>query len=113
MLTWMEVHDMPFACTTNLNERLDPAVRRRFLVKAKLDYLTGAQVRTAFEHFFGQCPPPGIDQLTGLTPSDFALVGRRARLDSDASPDADRLAAWLVEEVEAKGLRKSRIGFSA
>lgn len=113
MLTWMEVHDMPFACTTNLDERLDPAVRRRFLVKARLDYLTGPQVKAAFEHFFGQCPPPGLDRLTGLTPSDFALVARRARLDTDAAPAADQLAAWLAEEVEAKGLRKSRIGFSA
>ena len=28
MLTWMESHPLPFACTTNFGERLDPATRR-------------------------------------------------------------------------------------
>ena len=39
MLTWMESHPLPFACTTNFNERLDPATLRRFDFKIALDYL--------------------------------------------------------------------------
>ena len=40
MLTWMESHRLPFACTTNFVEKLDPATLRRFTFKVKLDYLT-------------------------------------------------------------------------
>ncbi len=39
MLTWMESHPFPFACTTNFGERLDPATLRRFTFKIVLDYL--------------------------------------------------------------------------
>ena len=33
MLTWMESHPLPFACTTNFGEHLDPATLRRFVFK--------------------------------------------------------------------------------
>lgn len=39
MLTWMERHPLPFACTASLMHRLDPASLRRFTVKAALDFL--------------------------------------------------------------------------
>ena len=48
MLTWMESHPLPFACTTNFGEHLDPATLRRFVFKVRLDYLTPAQVEEAF-----------------------------------------------------------------
>ena len=38
MLTWMESHPLPFACTTNFGEHLDPATLRRFVFKVTLDY---------------------------------------------------------------------------
>jgi AAA+ superfamily predicted ATPase len=34
MLTWMEEHALPFACTTNLLDRLDRASLRRFLIRS-------------------------------------------------------------------------------
>ncbi|MCY4594312.1 MAG: ATP-binding protein [Bryobacterales bacterium] len=40
MLTWMESHPLPFACTTNFADRLDPATLRRFVFKVTLDYLS-------------------------------------------------------------------------
>ena len=43
MLTWMESHRFPFACTTNFVEKLDPATLRRFTFKVKLGYLTTEQ----------------------------------------------------------------------
>ena len=43
MLTWMEVHDHPFACTTNLMESLDRASLRRFTFKVPFTYLTAEQ----------------------------------------------------------------------
>ena len=71
MLTWMESHPLPFACTTNLSERFDPATLRRFDFKIKLDYLRPEQAMAAFRTFFGLTPPQGITRLTNLTPGDF------------------------------------------
>ena len=53
MLTWMESHPLPFACTTNFGEHLDPATLRRFTFKIALDYLTPGQSQVAFRAFFG------------------------------------------------------------
>ena len=69
MLTWMEGHELPFACTTNLAERLDRASLRRFLVKLRFDWLTVAQTRLAFCQFFGSTAPTGLDDLRTLTPA--------------------------------------------
>ena len=52
MLTWMESHPLPFACTTNFGEHLDPATLRRFVFKVRLDYLAPAQVEEAFRTYF-------------------------------------------------------------
>ena len=71
MLTWMEQHALPFACTTNLPERLDRASLRRFLVKVRFDWLTRAQARLAFRRFFGVAGPAALDGLRTLTPGGF------------------------------------------
>lgn len=42
MLTLMENHPLPFACTANLAERLDHASLRRFLTKLRFDWMTEA-----------------------------------------------------------------------
>jgi transitional endoplasmic reticulum ATPase len=110
MLTWMEQHPLPFCATTNLIDRLDPAAMRRFLVKARFDFLTRAQVEGAFRRFFAVEPPPGIDRLDRLTPADFALVKRGAALRGELNrPDA--LLTALYREQEAKPGATRRIGF--
>jgi hypothetical protein len=53
----MESDPLPFACTTNLEEQLDRASLRRFLVKLRFDWLTETQVRHAFRLFFGLPAP--------------------------------------------------------
>lgn len=80
MLTWMETHPLPSACTTNVAERLDRASLRRFLVKLRFAWLSAAQVRLAFRHFFGPPAPAELDGLRTLTPADIALVQRRVAL---------------------------------
>ena len=80
MLTWMERHPLPFICTTNLADRLDEAAGRRFLFKAKFDFLRPEQSNAAFQRFFGANPPVSLDQLSRLTPADFAIVHRKAKL---------------------------------
>ncbi len=110
MLTWMESHPLPFACTTNFGQHLDPATLRRFVFKISLDYLTPAQVSMAFHTLFGLAPPENTADLTALTPGDFAVVRRKAGLLGRlAEPDA--LAAMLRAECTAKPHRPRAIGF--
>ena len=71
MLTWMEQHTLPFACTTNLPDRLDRASLRRFLVKVRFDWLTQAQARLAFRRFFGLTAPAALDGLRDVDAGGF------------------------------------------
>ena len=109
MLTWMENHPLPFVCTTNLMDRLDQASLRRFTLKLRFDQLDPAQAARAFEHFFGAVAPRSLPE--GLAPGDFATVQRKRELFGAATPT--RLSQWLDEEVQAKGLRTTSIGFIA
>ncbi len=110
MLTWMESHPLPFACTTNFGRHLDPATLRRFVFKLTLDYLAPAQVATAFRSYFDLPPPVGVVDLPSLTPGDFAVVRRQAEiLGRLREPEA--LAAMLRAECDAKPDRPRAIGF--
>jgi hypothetical protein len=53
LLNWMESHPLPFACTTNIIEKLDRASLRRFTFSVRLKYMTKRQTALAFKHFFG------------------------------------------------------------
>jgi SpoVK/Ycf46/Vps4 family AAA+-type ATPase len=102
MLTWMESHPLPFVCTTNLPDKLDLASMRRFLFKVRFGYLTQTQNRLAFARFFQMPAPSTIDGMENLTPSDFALVRRRASLlGKEAQPDT--LLAMLKAEAAGRG----------
>jgi SpoVK/Ycf46/Vps4 family AAA+-type ATPase len=110
LLTWMERHPYPFACTTNLMETLDPATLRRFLFKIKFLPMRPDQAREAFRRSFGLEAPRGLEALEGLAPGDFALVARKARVLG--LREAAELLAMLEAELAAKagGVRR-RIGF--
>ena len=110
MLTWMESHPLPFACTTNFAERLDVATLRRFDFKIELGFLSVDQVRSAFRLFFGLAPPAELSDVRTLTPGDFAVVRRRADV-LDCLEDPAALAGMLREESEAKPDQPERIGF--
>src|ERR1035441_289754 len=49
MLTWIERHSQPFACTTNAPDSLDPAMARRILFKVRFLAMTPSQIATAFK----------------------------------------------------------------
>ena len=102
MLTWMESHPLPFACTTNFNERLDQATLRRFTFKIAMDYLSAEQARMAFRHYFELAAPGSVAALTNLTPGDFPVVLRRAEI-LGALDDAEALVRMLRDECEVKG----------
>ena len=111
MLTWMEAHPLPFACTTNLAERLDRASLRRFLVKLRFGWLAEAQARLAFRRFFELEAPAGLDGLHCLTPADFALVQRRAALGG-AAADSPALVRLLAAESADRAGGRGPIGFA-
>jgi SpoVK/Ycf46/Vps4 family AAA+-type ATPase len=115
MLTWMERHPLPFACTTNLKERLDPASLRRFTFKSCFDYLRPEQVSLAFEHFFAKSLHAGEAHDIGLvTPGDFAVVRQKSRIFG--MQESSRLVELLKQEVTCREVRPSKskqIGFAA
>lgn len=80
MLTWMERHPLPFAATSNTPERLDPAVQRRFLFKARFGAMTGRQIAKAFRLHFGCKAPASVLRLDPLTPGDFVVVAQKAKV---------------------------------
>ncbi len=112
MLTWMESHPLPFACTTNFAEHLDAATLRRFVFKVALDYLSPEQVETAFRAYFGVTPPARAAALTALTPGDFAVVRKKAEFLGRLE-DPDALAAMLSAECGAKPDRPRPVGFNS
>ena len=109
MLSQLESHDLPYAFTTNLADRLDPAVARRFLFRATFRFLDEPRVVRAWEFFFGGECPVSVRNLTRLVPADFALVHERAEklgfLD-----DADQIASELVAQAQDKN-RGAAVGF--
>lgn len=109
MLTWMESHPLPFACTTNLADRLDSATRRRFTVNAEVRPLGTSQLGIAFRKFFELEPLAGLFDLEGLTPGDMAAVSRRCKLLGER--DKTSILAALQEEARAKGTAGIRPGF--
>lgn len=111
MLTWMEAHPLPFACTSNLKDGIDQAAMRRFTFKVKVDYLKPPQAAHAFRSFFKADAPEGLAKLDVLTPGDFAVVSKKLRFMGDVTPDD--LVAMLKLECEAKADYKpaGSIGF--
>ncbi len=109
LLVAMESHPLPFACTTNHLEMIDPAALRRFGFKVKFDTLTPAQAMLAYQRFFGREPPAAAGRIDGLTPGDFAVVARRLRFVEGADDAA--ILALLEQEVAVKRKGRGRIGF--
>jgi len=109
MLTWMESHPLPFACTTNLMDAVDLAAMRRFTFKLRFEHLDPPRVRAAFERFFGVDWPQVVPLPAQLAPGDFAVVAQRARIEG--VDDQVKLANMLVEECRHKPGRSRGMGF--
>ena len=111
LLVQMETHSLPFACTTNHLECIDPAALRRFAFKVKFDFMTAAQSADAYRRFFGFEPPPALRSLSHLTPGDFAVVAKKLRLLGQMGEAAPNIVRLLEQEVTAKNLRAMKMGF--
>jgi transitional endoplasmic reticulum ATPase len=109
MLTQMEWHPYPYACTANAPELLDAEAARRFLFKVRFLPMTADQIAKAFRGAFGVDPPGFVLKLSGLTPADFATVARKASALGERNSKA--LAQWLEYEAQAEPDAERRIGF--
>ena len=109
MLTWMERHPLPFAATSNLEARLDPAVYRRFLFKARFEPLQPHQIGLAFQRFFSCDAPAFLLAHERLTLGDFALIKRQAEVLGICDPN--ELARMLEREAGFRPTPSRRIGF--
>lgn len=111
MLTWMESHPLPFVCTTNLVDQLDPATARRFTLRVGFLPLSIEQRQACFRRFFKADPPADIRMLDQLTPGDFAVVAKRIILLGITKPEA--ITAELRREQRSKPNTCNPIGFQA
>lgn len=111
MLTQMESHDQPFACTTNFASLVDTAALRRFTFKIKLEPLTTEQRVLAFKDFFAMEPPAELFRLDNLTPRDFAVVRRKLAFLPDDATDPKAIARLLAAESAAKPDARKNLGF--
>lgn len=111
MLTWMESHPLPFACTTNYGENLDSAALRRFVFKVSLGYMKPAASAAAFRAYFGLEPPGNLGVLGVLTPGDFEVVRRKAGVLGQLD-DGVALTDMLRAECDAKPGGTAAIGFA-
>lgn len=116
LLLVMENHDQPFACTTNQMAQIDAAALRRFTFKVKFDFMSAAQVRSAFRRFFDLEAPGAIDRIGSLTPGDFAVVAKKLKfLSADVNDSALRvkeILQLLEQEVAVKPTTERKIGFT-
>jgi len=109
MLTWMESHPLPFVCTTNFVEKLDPATQRRFTFRIRFDFLSVDQLPLAWAAHFSSSPPKELSTLDRLTPGDFANVARRMQALGGADPE-EILHALILEDAAKTGTTRP-IGF--
>lgn len=101
LLSQMERHPLPFACTTNRREALDPAAARRFLFRVEFYYMDRERIDRAFRFFYGCETPSEVLSLDKLTPADFANVREKAKI-LNFLDDPERIAGALAEECSAK-----------
>jgi SpoVK/Ycf46/Vps4 family AAA+-type ATPase len=118
LLTQMETFPGLFIASTNRIDHLDAASLRRFDFKVGFGYMDPAQRRTMFEdvlraHGPAVLPLAGtttrrLDALERLTPGDFAVSTRRARVTGETL-DAEALLSSL--EAESRHKRRGETVF--
>ena len=117
MLTQMEAYPGLFIASTNLMEGLDQASLRRFDEKIKFDFLLPEQ---AWDLFKSHCASLGlalprkdlkgmVQQVSNLTPGNFATLARQHNFHPITSPRA--LLQALEHECGLKEGKGRRIGF--
>ena len=110
LLRAIRAHPAPFACTTNIMDRVDSAAMRRFTFRIRFRPLEPAQLRACYAHFFGRPAPATLSNLTELTPADFARVRKHAGILGQQDDDA-AIRRMLAAEHAAKRNASRAVGF--
>lgn len=118
-LTRLESFEGIFFATTNLVDKLDAAVLRRFSHKIKFDFLSADQRWNLFRQeaerlgiAFDDCAhlQPAVRQLDLLAPGDFATSIKKIKL-STHQPTAESFFKALEAEFKMKRHGKETMGF--
>lgn len=117
LLCQMESFPGMLICCTNLLDRLDHAVLRRFAWKIEFKHLTPASsLKLCRQYFPGiadwdGCAWPG--DLCGLTPGDIMVVWRRSQTVGESFASARQVLDALATEIRYKEPTTTRIGFQS
>lgn len=113
MLVQLERFNGVFFASTNLPEGLDLAIKRRFDFHVAFDYLSKQQIIDMSTKVLQlECAEPiaHFCELTNVTPADFSLATRQARLQQ-----IELTQASLYEVLQQQSLQRNpnsqRIGF--
>lgn len=105
LLSCMERFGGIMVGATNLMDRLDPAVLRRFTYKVEFGYLENAGKRIFFERAFRSSLSDDeqrrLEAIPNLAPGDFKTVSQKLFYLGEEVGNAERLAA-LEQEVALK-----------
>jgi len=123
LLTQMEAFEGLFVCSTNLMDKLDEAVLRRFDFKIKLGYITPDQAWLLFCQLRGWSKKRASQETNwyqklslcqNLTPGDFANVHRQQRLFNQPLTAEILMNGLMKESLFKKGSNQTKeIGFHA
>lgn len=108
MLTQMEDHPLPFICTTNLKDGLDPASFRRFIFKVKYEYMTSDNIKAGIKEYFNQdISIKDIEnkELQYITAGDFVVVKRKLDILENGKYKKNLILDYLREEQDEKNIK--------
>ena len=119
LLTQMENHKGILICCTNLLDRLDKAVLRRFVWKIKFKPLTEEGKLTAYSKCFGKDSAAwdksdrrALLSIPNLTLGDFKTVYNKLRFAGSEQRPQGTIIEALAREVLYRGGNSRKIGFT-
>ena len=108
MLTQMEDHPLPFICTTNLKDGLDPASFRRFIFKIRYEYMKAENIQSGIKEYFNQnISIKDIEdkELQYITAGDFVIVKKKLDILENGKYNKNTILEYLKEEQEEKNIK--------
>ncbi len=115
LLCQMESYPGMLICCTNLLDKLDPAVLRRFSWKVEFRELSLPARQKICARYFpgitGWDNTADLSSLRGLTPGDVKAVWQRSRTIGESYTTTRDVIAALAEELRYKAPKTDGIGF--
>lgn len=108
MLTQMEDHPLPFICTTNLKEGLDPASFRRFIFKIKYNYMNSNNIKAGIKEYFNKdisLDDINNKELQYITAGDFVTTKKKLDILENGKYKNNIILQYLREEQDEKNIK--------